>query len=95
MFTRLRSLLRRRRTLRVPTRRPLDRFMFFDSLMLELADVHLSSTSPTCLSHISTATVTRGGVAPKKVLVGAFYVFKTVNQRGCRPRRATAHRTLL
>ena len=65
MFTRLRSFLRRRRTLRVPTRRPLDRFMFFASYALRLADVHLPSNSATCLPHISTATDTRGKLPEK------------------------------
>ena len=65
MFTRLRSFLRRRRTLRVPTRRPLDRFMFFASYALRLADVHLPSNSATCLPHISTATDARGKLPMK------------------------------
>ena len=56
MLIRLRSFLRRRRMLRVPTRSPLDRFMFVASFLPELAVTHLPSNLATYLSHISTAT---------------------------------------
>ena len=56
MLIRLRSFLRRRRMLRVPTRSPLDRFMFVASYISGSAVTHLRSNLATYLSHISTAT---------------------------------------
>ena len=57
MFKRLRSFFRRRKMLRVPTRWPFERFMFFASKRSNSAQAPLRSKLPTHHPHISTATV--------------------------------------